>query len=99
MENLIFGGKQEEGTVTGTLTQGQYNAIKTRIEKGLPVIIRVDYDEGYTSTFTAVSTSTSTIPGRYSFCYIDYNMLNNQYYIKWFRMDSDLTCQVYTKII
>lgn len=92
-------GSQEEGTLNGTLTQEQYNDIKTRIENGLPIIIRVNYAAGYTSTFTAVSTSSSNTPGRYSFCYIDYNTNANQYFLKWFRMESDLTCQVCTKIL
>lgn len=92
-------GTQEAGTIDGTLTQVQYDAIKERIENGLPVIIRVDYAAGYTSTFTAVSTSPSNTPGRYTFCYIDYNTNENQYFLKWFKMESDLTCQVSTKII
>lgn len=92
-------GKEEEGEVPGIITQEQYNTIKTRIENGLPVIIRVDYDGAYTSTFTSISASTTTTPGRYSFCYIDYNTTSNQYFLKWFKMESDLTCQVRTKIL
>lgn len=94
-----FWSSQTEGIVDGSLQQVQYDAIKEHIENGLPIIIRVNYNEGYTATFTAVSTSPSTTPGRYSFCYIDYNTTGNQYFLKWFRMESDLTCQVYTKVI
>lgn len=92
-------GSQTEGVELGSLRQIQYDIIKHRIENGLPIFIRVNYNDGYTATFTAVSASPSTTPGRYSFCYIDYNPNSNSYFLKSFTMESDLTCQVYTKII
>lgn len=90
---------QEEGTENGTVTQEQYNAIKERIDKGLPVVINVLSSNLYITTHISITTSPSMTPGRYSFCYIDFNTLEDKFYIKWFRMESDLTCQVRTKII
>lgn len=95
----VLWGTQEEGVVDGTLLQIQYDAIKTRIENGLPLIIRVKYMAGYTATFTSITSSPSSTPGKYSFMYIDYNTGTYQYFLKCFKMESDLTCQVHTKII
>lgn len=97
--DLVLWGTQEEGVVNGTLRQIQYDAIKTRIENSLPIIIKVNYAAGYTATFTSIASSPSSTPGKYSFMYIDYNTDTYQYFFKCFKMESDLTCQIHTKII
>lgn len=93
-----FWGSQEEGIITGTVTQTQYNAIKECVEKGLPVIIQ-DAGLGYICTYRSMTVSPTPTPGRYTFCFIDYNTADNNFFLKWFRVDSDLTCQVFTKRI
>lgn len=98
-EELAFWRSQTEGTISGTFDQRDYNTIKKAIEEGFPISIRIPYSDGHYVNFQSVSSSKGSVEGEYIFCYLDCDPTTNNFFIKWFKVKSDLTCQVYTKIL
>ena len=93
-----FWRSQTTGTTSGTLQQNQYDLIKRAIDNGCSIVIDTPHP-GYIEHFQSVSSSKGSVEGEYTFCYLDYDTATNNFFIKWFKMKSDLTCQVYTKIL
>lgn len=94
-----FWSSQNEGTIEGTITQEEYNLLKSIVENHSQCIVIVSDQNRYNNSYQSVSCSKHLTGGEYSFIFLDYNNTTFDAFYKIFIAKSDLTCSITTKKI